>query len=191
MEPSDRELMGRLARGEREALAPLVERHQRRLHRIALSYLRNADEALDAVQETFVKAFQAAGRWNPDSEVGPWLTRIAVNHCIDRYRWSRRRQRTETPLPTEMSDHDPHLQLDEPSPERRVLGRELGERIGAALRSLPARQRAVFLLRHREEMTLEDIARTLDLSLGTVKSSLHRAVHRLRERLVGLGGMSS
>src|SRR5262245_11878595 len=121
MEPSDRELMGRLARGEREALAPLVERHQRRLYRIALSYLRDADEALDAVQETFVKAFQAAARWNPDSEVGPWLTRIAVNHAIDRYRRGRRRQRTETPLPTEMPDHDPHLQVDEPSPERRVL----------------------------------------------------------------------
>jgi RNA polymerase sigma-70 factor, ECF subfamily len=190
MEPSDRELMGRLARGERDALAPLVERHQRRLYRIALSYLRDADEALDAVQETFVKAFQAAARWNPDSEVGPWLTRIAVNHAIDRYRRGKRRLRTETPLTTELPDHDRHLRAEEPSPERRVLGRELGERIGAALRSLPERQRAVFLLRHREEMTLEDIARTLDLSLGTVKSSLHRAVHRLRQRLVGLGASS-
>jgi RNA polymerase sigma-70 factor (ECF subfamily) len=187
MEPSDRELMGRLARGDREALAPLVERHQRRLYRIAVSYLRDADDALDAVQETFVKAFQAASRWHPESEVGPWLTRIAINHSIDRYRRGRRRQRTEAPLESELPDHDRRLEADDPSPERRVLGREVGERIGAALRALPARQRAVFLLRHREEMSLEDIARTLELSLGTVKSSLHRAVHRLRERLVGLG----
>jgi RNA polymerase sigma-70 factor (ECF subfamily) len=187
MEPSDRELMGRLARGDREALAPLVERHQRRLYRIAMSYLRDADDALDAVQETFVKAFQAAARWHPDSEVGPWLTRIAINHSIDRYRRGRRRQRTETPLETELPDHDRRLEAGEPSPERRVLGRETGERIDAALRSLPTQQRAIFVLRHREEMSLDDIARTLGLSLGTVKSSLHRAVHRLRERLVGLG----
>ena len=57
--------MERLARGDREALAPLMERHHTRLYRIALSYLRDADEALDAVQEIFVKAFQAASRWDP------------------------------------------------------------------------------------------------------------------------------
>jgi RNA polymerase sigma factor (sigma-70 family) len=62
----------------------------------------------------------------------------------------------------------------------------VGERIASVLRSLPERQRAVFVLRHYDEMPLEDIARALDMSLGTVKSSLHRAVHRMRERLEGL-----
>jgi len=60
------------------------------------------------------------------------------------------------------------------------MGREIGERIGAALRRLPERQRAVFVLRHYEELSLEEIANTLDMSLGTVKSALHRAVSRLR-----------
>ena len=81
MEPSDRELMARLAAGDREALGPLMERHHRRLYRIALSYLRDPDEALDAVQETFVKAFQDAARWDGAAEVAPWLSRIAVNHA--------------------------------------------------------------------------------------------------------------
>jgi RNA polymerase sigma-70 factor, ECF subfamily len=62
MEPSDRELMGRLAAGDREALGPLMERHHLRVYRIALSYLRDRDEAQDAVQETFVKAYQGAAR---------------------------------------------------------------------------------------------------------------------------------
>ena len=70
--------MQRLARGDRDALGPLMERHHRRLFRIALSYLRDVDEAMDAVQETFVKAYQAAARWDPVSEVAPWLSRIAV-----------------------------------------------------------------------------------------------------------------
>jgi RNA polymerase sigma-70 factor (ECF subfamily) len=178
---SDRALMGRLAAGDREALAPLMERHHRRLYRIALGYLRDPDEAMDAVQETFVKAYQAAARWDGAAEVAPWLTRIAINHAIDRYRSGRRRLRAEAPLET---DGQPRpIAADAPSPERAVLGREIGERIAVALRTLPERHRAVFVLRHVEELSLEEIARTLGMSLGTVKSSLHRAVHRLRERL--------
>ncbi len=186
MDTSDRDLMGRLAQGDREALAPLMERHYRRLYRIALSYLRDADDALDAVQEVFVKAFQAAARWDPGTEVGPWLTRIAINHSIDRYRRGKRRLASETPIEEDAGERDPRMSAEDPSPERRLLGREVGERIAAALNGLPERQRAVFVLRHYDEMALEDIARTLEMSLGTVKSSLHRAVHRMRERLESL-----
>lgn len=178
--------MVRLVAGEGEALAPLMERHHRRLYRLALSYLRSPDDALDVVQETFVKAFRNAARWDSSAEVGPWLTRIAVNQAIDRYRRDKRRLATITPLMDQGDDHRERLAVEEPSPERRLLGRELGERIGAALRALPERQRAVFVLRHYEEMSLEEIAAALGLSLGTVKSSLHRAIHRLRSRLEGL-----
>jgi RNA polymerase sigma-70 factor (ECF subfamily) len=175
--------MERLARGDREALGPLMERHHRRIYRIALSYLRNPDDALDAVQETFVKAFQNASRWHADSAVAPWLSRIAINQAIDGYRRHRRRRATFEPLE---DDHDARAAGPEPSPERTLLGDEVGVRISSALRGLPERQRAVFVLRHYEELSLEEIARALDISLGTVKSSLHRAVHRMRERLEGL-----
>lgn len=176
--------MARLAAGDGEALEPLMERHYRRLFRIALAYLRETDAALDAVQETFVKAFQSARSWDGSADAGPWLTRIAVNHAIDRYRRGKRRERAEAPMPE--GDHDERLGADEPSPERKVLGRELGERIDAALRALPETQRAVFVLRHHEEMKLEEIAGMLGISLGTVKSSLHRAIRRLRVRLEGV-----
>ena len=78
MEPSDRELMAALAQGDRDALAVLMERHYRRIYRVALSYLRDPDEALDVVQETFVKAFQNAARWDARAEVGSWLTRTTL-----------------------------------------------------------------------------------------------------------------
>jgi RNA polymerase sigma factor (sigma-70 family) len=181
---SDRDLMHRLAAGEREALAPLMERHYRRIHRLALSYLRNQDDALDAVQDTFVKAFQNAARWDGTSEAGPWLSRIAINVSIDRYRRDKRRQATFSPLGE--GDRDDTVAGGEPSPERRALGSELGARIASALRGLPEKQRAVFVLRHYQEMSLDEIAESLGMSLGTVKSSLHRAVHRLRERLQGV-----
>jgi RNA polymerase sigma-70 factor (ECF subfamily) len=175
--------MGRLARGDREALGPLMERHHRRLYRIALSYLRDADEAMDAVQETFVKAYQAASRWDPISEVAPWLSRIAVNHSIDCYRRRRRRRLSEEPMTDQPADHDSRWQSDQPSPENVASGREVGQRIAVALQTLPERQRTIFVLRHYDERSLPEIADTLGMSLGTVKSSLHRAIARLRERL--------
>lgn len=175
--------MQRLGRGDRDALGPLMERHHRRLFRIALSYLRDPDEAMDAVQETFVKAYQAAPRWDPVSEVAPWLSRIAVNHSIDCYRRRRRRRQTEEPMPAETGDHDARWSAGTPSPEHEASGREVGQRIAVALLALPERQRAIFVLRHYDERTLPEIANVLGMSLGTVKSSLHRAVARLRERL--------
>ena len=181
---SDRDFMVRLAAGDRDALEPLMDRHYRRLYRICLAYLRDPDEALDAVQESFVRAFQNAARWDGLADAGPWLTRIAVNMSIDRYRRTRRRRVTFAPFVE--TDHDDAQAADEPSPERRVQSRETGARIKAALGALPERQRAVFVMRHYEEMSLEEIATSLGLSLGTVKSTLHRAVHRLRERLAGL-----
>jgi RNA polymerase sigma-70 factor (ECF subfamily) len=176
--------MARLSSGDREALGPLMERHQRRVYRIALAYLRDPDDALDAVQETFVKAFLSAARWDGSSDAGPWLSRIAVNHAIDRYRRTKRRRASYSPI--EEGDHDQRFAAEEPSPEREAISRNLGERIGAALRALPERQRAVFALRHYDEKSLEDIASLLGLPLGTVKSTLHRAILGLRERLGGL-----
>ena len=123
-------------------------------------------------------------RWDAAADVAPWLTRIAINHSIDRYRRGKRRLRSEAPL--EEGGHDTRLAAHEPSPERRAMGREAKEKIDRALRSLPELQRAVFVLRHYEERTLPEIAAALGKSLGTVKSSLHRAVRRLRERLEGL-----
>jgi RNA polymerase sigma-70 factor (ECF subfamily) len=182
MELGDRELMRRLAQGDKDALAPLMERHGRRVYRIALAYLRNPDEASDVVQETFVKAFQKAARWDATSEAVPWLMRIAVNQSIDHYRRRKRRGAYHTPLVE--GDHDQTIADAAVSPEQRAQGSELGERIARAVKTLPAGQRAVFVLRHYDGMSLEEISASLGLSLGTVKSSLHRAIHRLRDRLV-------
>ena len=181
---SDRDLMARLAAGDREALAPLMERHYRRLYRLALSYLRNPDDALDVVQETFVKAFQKADRWDGSTEAGPWLSRVAVNQSIDRWRRNRRRQATFTPLAE--GDHDEALAAGGPGPDRRVLRREMRDRLAVALEGLPERQRAVVMLRHYQEMSLEEIAQTLGMRLGTVKSTLHRALGRMRTGLRGV-----
>ena len=184
VEPSDGELLQRLAGGERDALTPLMERHQRRLYRVSLAYVRNPDDALDVVQETFVRAFQYAARWDGSAEVGRWLTRIAVNQAIDRYRRDKRHRATYEPL--DEGDHDDRAADGAPSPERTMAGAETLTRITAALAGLPEKQRSIFVLRHYQEMSLEEIAETLGLRLGTVKSGLHRAIQGLRRRLAEL-----
>jgi RNA polymerase sigma-70 factor, ECF subfamily len=180
---SDRELMGRLAAGEREALALLMERHYRRLYRIALAYLRRPEDALDVVQEAFVKTFLAAAHWDEALEAGPWLSRVTVNLAIDR--WRRNRRRAETFAPMADGDHVLWLADRSPSPDGRLQAREARERLRTALGVLPERQRTIIVLRHYQDLSLEEIARTLGISLGTVKSSLHRALRRLRASLGG------
>ena len=177
--------MARMAGGDQESLSELMRRHHQRLFRIALGYVRDAHDAQEIVQETFVKAYRNAARWESTSEVAPWLTRIAINESIDRYRRARRRRQMEEPLASD-GDPDRRWAADGPSPERRVLGQELRERLDAALLALPERQRAIFVLRHYQGLELGEIAGVLDMRLGTVKSGLHRAVERLRELLAGL-----
>jgi RNA polymerase sigma-70 factor (ECF subfamily) len=177
--------MARMAQGDQASLSELMRRHHQRLYRIALSYLRDPEDALEVVQETFVKAHRHCARWDGAAEVTPWLTRIAVNEAIDRYRRARRRKAAEEPL-SEEGAHDGRWTADGPSPERTVLARELGERITLALLALPEKQRAIFVLRHHHGMELHEIAATLDMRLGTVKSSLHRALERLRDLLAGV-----
>jgi RNA polymerase sigma-70 factor (ECF subfamily) len=154
-----------------------MQRHYVRLYRIALGYVRAPDDALEVVQETFVNVFRHAPRFDPATEVAPWLTRIAINQAIDRFRSARRRLGRELPLEQDegLSPADT-LAVDEPSAERRVFARELRERMGAAVRTL----------RHYEEMPLDEIASALGMRLGTVKSSLHRALQHLRLRLEGV-----
>lgn len=175
--------MERLAQGDREALAELMERHYRRIYRIMLGYLRNADDALDAVQETFVRAFEHAARWNREAEVAPWLTRIAVNQAIDRLR---RRKRRSGEQSIEDDDRAHELKADGLLADQIVYGREIQERLTRALEGLPDGQRAVFVLRHYDQLSLDEISETLEMNLGTVKSSLHRALQHLRRRMGSL-----
>jgi RNA polymerase sigma-70 factor (ECF subfamily) len=185
MEDSDGALMARMAAGDQDALSELMRRHHQRVFRLALAYLRDPDEAMEVVQESFVKAFRAAARWDGASQVAPWLNRIAINESIDHYRRARRRRAVEEPL-DEQAAQDGRWVAGGASPERRVFGRELGERIGAAVETLPDRQRAIFVLRHYQGLELAEIARALDVRLGTVKSGLHRAMERLRHLLAAV-----
>ncbi len=185
MEPTDKELMEAVQRDEPGAFDRFVGRFQRRFYRIAVRYLRDQEYALDAVQEAFVKIYHARARWEPRAQPFTWAYRIVANHCIDLLR-KQGKAVTES-----LDDEEGSVSrtLADPaamSPERATSLKELGEVLQRALAELPAPQREILVLRHFEELSLQEIAELKECPLGTVKSALHRATRSLKLRLEGV-----
>jgi len=175
---ADTDLLARLRAGDEEALSPLMARHERRLYGIAYGYLRNADDALEVVQDSFVKLYQLCAKIDARAEPGAWLTRVAINGAIDRYRQRKRRGVHET---TVESEEWPELAVQrDPSAIDHLHTEDSRRAIERALPYLNERQRAVVTLRHFSELSLDEIASTLGVRIGTVKSSLNRALARLK-----------
>lgn len=186
MEPTDADLMARIQKDDQAAFAELVRRYQRRFYRLAFGYLRNHEEALDAVQEAFVKIYRARRTWKPRANPFTWAYRIVANQCVDLLR--KRKGFTATSLDDEDSPLSRTL-ADESSvdPLRLQVSREERKMVMEAVMKLPERQREIIVLRHYEDLSLQEIAEVQGCALGTVKSSLHRAINSLRGILEGTG----
>lgn len=163
---------------------------QRRIYALCQRFLNDRDEADSATQDVFLKAYQALKRDDAKDLDDParWLTRIAVNTCLDRLRsrkWQFWRRRPSPEDEKTILAMAPSLA---PEAEDHYFAGEIGARLLASLERLSPRQRAVFLLRHFEEMSLEEIGAALGLDVGTVKAHMFRAVAKLREDLRDLYG---
>ncbi len=174
----DDECIARAQRGDVAAFSELVARYQDRIYRFLVRLTRSEDDALELTQETFLNAYQALARWRPDARFTTWLFRIARNQAFD---WLRRSKRVEFVALDEGQD----LGIADPAPTPDAT-LETAQRLRAlerALARLPTEHREILLLREIEEMSYEDIADVLDISLGTVKSRIARARARLLERM--------
>lgn len=166
---------------------------QKRIFLLCRRLLSDPDEADSATQDTFLKAYQAMQRL-PEKELenpGRWITRIAVNTCLDRLRsrkWQFWRRR---PDPEDEAKILQFAASAGPGVEDQFFAGQIRVRLARALRRLSLRQRAVFTLRHFEDLSLEEIAETLDLDVGTIKAHLFRAVSKLRGELRDLYGKGS
>ena len=158
---------------------------QKRVFLLCRHMLQDPEEADSATQDTFLKAWQALN--HPQSkeldDPAKWLTRIAVNTCLDRLRsrrWQFWRKRPKA------EDESMILNLaaaTSPDAEDQLFARQIAHRLGQALTRLSLRQRAAFTLRHYEDRSLAEIAEILNLDVGTVKVHLFRATEKLREEL--------
>lgn len=163
---------------------------QRRVFGLCQRLLRDADEADSATQDVFLKAYQALRKEDAKALDDParWLTRIAVNTCLDRLRSQRWRFWRRRPS---QQDEQTILRLASstyPEAEDRYFAVQIHARLEAALERLSPRQRATFTLRHYDDLSLEEIGNLLDLDVGTVKAHMHRAVVKLRHELRDLYG---
>lgn len=173
--------------GERDAaqerFADLVALQQRRALRIAYSYLRDAHDADEAVQDAFVKVFTHITSYRAELPFEVWFTRVLVNGCLDLRKARARRLRWSLPIApsADTVPHDPPA--NDPSPEDRLVSRARAQEIGAAVEQLPDRQRTVFTLCQIAEQSTSEVSQALGLSEATVRVHLFRAVRKLRRLL--------
>ena len=182
----DWDVLTRVAGGDVESFGVLVERHQERLIRLCERMLGDSEEARDAAQEVFLKAFGKAGSFRPRGRVYTWLYRIAVNHCLNRLR--RRRLVRFLPLAEAGASRaaagdEPPAALeppdDAPDAAARLAARERWLHTRRVIDRLPPGQRAVLVLAKFEGLSYRRIAETLGITESAVESRLFRAMQRL------------
>tara|TARA_R110002110_G_scaffold322150_5_gene534530 strand:+ start:11309 stop:11887 length:579 start_codon:yes stop_codon:yes gene_type:complete len=175
-ERSDDELVAAVAGGDEAACRALMARHLPRIVALGRRMLGNHADAEDVAQEVFLRVWTHADRWQPGkAQFGTWLHRVATNLCLDRIRKNRGG--------TEDIDAIPEPASDEPGPDRKLEQSQLAARVDAALRQLPARQRAAIVLSHYQGLSNTETADILDVSVDAVESLLSRARRQLRAEL--------
>ena len=178
MQPArERSLIERSLRGDRDAFSALVTEHRDRVLGFACRMLGDREPALDAAQETLVKAWAGLGGFDRTRRFEPWLFAIAANVCTDMLR----RRRPDLSLDAEQAADPPAPEGD--SPESALEDQDLAR----ALRGLSEIERTTLLLKHVQGFTYEEIAQVTGLPIGTLKSHAHRGRRRLAGLLAGPG----
>jgi RNA polymerase sigma-70 factor, ECF subfamily len=177
LEP-DQKLISRFQHGELSAFDRLMDAYTDKVYSLAWGVLYNREEALDAVQEVFVKLYKALPKFDPSDNLNAWIYRVCLNHCIDRKRSKKR-------LILELTEDDwERLSGDyRDDPQFAVCQKETGKIIMKAVDRLPKRQRMAFILRHYKLLTINEVAEVLGCTSGAVKAHLSRATFRLRNEL--------
>ena len=187
----EEQFLERLRAGEAAAFNRLVNERSGDVYALLYRLTEDAEEARDLTQETFLRAFQSIERFRGDADLKTWLYRIAINQARNRWRWWRRRRRDSTvSLDAQDGTSDQTLgsrlqDASSLSPEQETLARERETALRTALRSLGRPYREAVILRDVEGMSYEEIAATLEISVGTVKSRISRGRLELRKKLEG------
>lgn len=184
----DADVVALAQRGREDAFRELVRRYERPVFSLIFRMVRDSATAEDLAQDTFIKVLNHIDKYRPEFKLSSWLFKIANNVAIDHLR---RRQiatismsgspHAGTPSEVEATSFD--IASDDESALDEMESKELGSAIEKAIAKLRPEYRSCILLRHVEGRSYEEIAATLDLPLGTVKTYIHRARHQLREEL--------
>jgi len=176
---NERKLVERIQAGDRKAFEQLLDAYETRVYRLALRFTNCITDAEDVTQEIFLAIYKGLGQFRGNSALGTWIYRIAMNHCLE----FRRRRKLEH-LPYDEGLALPSLDWRD-DPLQSAGRHELSEKVEAALNCLSPLHRDVIVLHELQGMTYQEVAATLDVPVGTVKSRLSNAFRRLRDLLGG------
>lgn len=174
-------------RGDQDAFAELVRLYEKRVLALTRRMCRNPEDAAEAAQEAFFAAWRGLGNFRGESGFSTWLYRLASNACVDLLR---RESRHQGAVSLDSEDVNLELPASTPSPQEVAERRELGAQIEEGLRALSPEYRAVLVLREIHQLSYEEIAKALELDVGTVKSRISRGRKRLRDFLTERGNFS-
>jgi RNA polymerase sigma-70 factor, ECF subfamily len=189
--PSETSLIARLRARDLIAFEELVAHFERPVYALCFRLLGDAEEARDAAQETFLKVYRGLTGFRAESGLKTWIYRIAINQAMNQQRWWRRRHKDET-ISLDLSRGESETTLGHSlpskaeSPEALAIANERERRIMRALGEVKQEYRIALILREIEELSYEEIADTLSVSIGTVKSRIARGREELRRRVKDL-----
>jgi RNA polymerase sigma-70 factor (ECF subfamily) len=172
------------SRGDRRAFARLVDLYKRPVYGLCVRLLRHAEDAKDAAQETFVRAYASLGTFDPKQAFAPWVLRIARNHCLDLGR-KRGVRPPEVALEADSQEGGARELADPAAPrgDEALERREQAGSLARAVAALPDNYREVIELFHVDQLSYKEIAQAMDVPIGTVMTWLHRARAKLRAQL--------
>lgn len=181
---TDEELAALVLRGDGNSFTPLVERHKRGILNFVYALVRSPEEADDISQETFLRAYAHLNTFNPKlAKFSTWLYQIARNSARTHLMKERRRPQTEDLYEDETLDQKLPDQRTDAAPEARVLASDDERALRAALQRIPEKMRTALVLRYYRHMEYQEIAGTMSVSLGNVKTLIHRGKAALAREL--------
>jgi len=185
MAQNEQVLVDRFCGGDHAAFHELVGQYKKKIYYLAYDITGDHHEAEDISQEVFIKMFRSLKTFRRDAKMSSWLYQIAVNASIDSLR-------KKSSKPTKSLDEfvQPHIQVDLPGsmaqsldPQRSAEASQIQNHISQALQNISPKERTVFVMRHYNDLKLNEIAEILNVTVGTVKSLLFRAIKKLRKEL--------
>lgn len=180
----DDKLVKRAIGGDEDAYTQLVDKYERALYFHILKMIKDKEQVEDLVQETFVKAFDNLNTYSTNYAFSTWLYRIATNHTIDYLRKKKLKTLSiDEPMRTKDGEMDMQLEDESAGTDRDIIRKQRQKIVQNAIKNLPEKYRKVIEMRHMEEKSYKEIARVLDLPLGTVKAHIFRARELLYKAL--------
>ncbi|QRN86656.1 sigma-70 family RNA polymerase sigma factor [Clostridia bacterium] len=182
---SDVELIGKFNDGDVDAFEQLIIRYEKKIYSICFYFLKNREDAEDAAQEIILKLYKKLGSFRQEAAFSTWMNYVASNTCRDYLRKRKRNKvlHLDDDIQTEDGQISRELPSEESTPEERIENKELGVLMQDTIAKLKEDHREILLMREYQELSYEEIAKILEISVGTVKSRIYRARKDLKALL--------